>query len=162
MCPAGYELEARSRAKDGSYVQYERHGCSDCPLRPRCFSQKSTRRVIRRLPVDDAKDALREVMTSPRARLAYAKRKAMVEPVFSFMRGLMNFRRFRRYGLSKVQLEFSLFVAAYNLGRVLAAQRAVFWLFASHRLMNQMLGFARIGRLRITSCGGATPTHATV
>ena len=127
-CPAGHELTARSRANDGSYVQYERHGCSDCSLRPRCFSQKSSRRVIRRLPIDQAKDALREVMAQPMARKAYAKRKAMVEPVFSFMAGVMNLRRFRRRGLHKVRLEFSLHAAAYNMGRILAAHRALLWL----------------------------------
>ena len=93
----------------------------ECPLRPRCFSLKSTRRVIRRLPIDAAKDALREVMAHPKARQKYARRKAMVEPVFSFLSGVMNLRRFRRWGPMKVRLEFNLHVAAYNLGRVLAA-----------------------------------------
>lgn len=121
VCPMGNELEPRSRAKDGSYVQYERHGCGGCPLRPRCFSRKSTRRVVRRLPVDEAKEALRQVMEDPRAKLAYTYRKAMVEPVFAFISGIMNLRRFRRRGLKRVQLEFSVYASAYNLGRVLAA-----------------------------------------
>ena len=69
-------------------------------------------------------------MANPRARHAYAYRKAMVEPVFSFMRGVMNLQRFRRRGLKKVRVEFNLHAAAYNLGRILAAQRAHSWLRA--------------------------------
>lgn len=121
ICPAGHILTARSQSKDGSYTQYERHGCTDCEHRSQCFSKKSTRRVIRRLAIDEAKENLRRKMETPEAKEAYAKRKAMVEPVFSFMSGPMNFQRFRRHGLQKVQLEFSLQAAAYNLGRILAA-----------------------------------------
>jgi transposase len=121
ICPAGHILTARSRAKDGSYVQYERHGCTDCELRPRCFSPKSTRRVVRRLAIDESKEELRELMKSEEAQKAYAQRKAMVEPVFSFMSVVMGLRRFRRRGLQKARLEFSLHASAYNLGRILAA-----------------------------------------
>jgi transposase len=125
ICPAGQELTPRTRSKDGSYMQYERRGCQRCPLRNRCFSQKSERRVIRRLAIDDAKDALRQVMLQPQAQKEYSRRKAMVEPVFSFLVGAMNFRRFRRRGIEKVSLEFSLQAAAYNFGRILRALCAV-------------------------------------
>ena len=37
------------------------------------------------------------------------------------MAQVMNLRRFRRKGLAKVRLEFSIHAAAYNLGRALAA-----------------------------------------
>lgn len=120
ICPNKRVLERRSEAKDGSYVQYERSACEGCPLLKQCYSAKSTRRVIRRQAIDEAKEALREVMAHPGAQKAYAQRKAMVEPVFSFTREVMNLRRFRRRGLSKVRTEFSLYTAAYNLGRVLA------------------------------------------
>jgi len=147
-CPGGHELTPRSRAKNGEYVQYETSGCAGCPLRDRCFSAKSTRRVIRRLAVDEAKDALRCVMEQPQARVAYTQRKAMVEPVFSFLSGVMNLRRFRRKGLSKVRLEFSLYVAAYNLGRVLAAQSVFSRL---HSLFGLICGMVRVGREFIRS-----------
>ena len=141
-------MTPRSRAKNGEYVQYETSGCAGCPLRDRCFSAKSTRRVIRRLAVDEAKDALRCVMEQPQARVAYTQRKAMVEPVFSFLSGVMNLRRFRRKGLSKVRLEFSLYVAAYNLGRVLAAQSVFSRL---HSLFGLICGMVRVGREFIRS-----------
>lgn len=154
-CPGGHELTPHSRAKDGSYVQYERSGCSQCPLRPRCFSDKSTRRVVRRLPVDEAKDALRTVMAQPEAQAIYARRKAMVEPVFAFLSGVMNLRRFRRRGLKKVSLEFSLYAAAHNLGRVLAAMAAVLLLrafFRFHGCVFRLRGafLARLSKLRRT------------
>ncbi len=122
VCPAGKDLTRRNPSKDGSHVQYERSGCAECSLASRCFTPKSRRRIVRRLAIDEAKDALRQVMENPQAKRAYAKRKAMVEPVFSYMRGPMGLQRFRRSGLQKVRLEFSLHASAYNLGRVLAAR----------------------------------------
>ena len=44
----------------------------------------------------------------------------MVEPVFVYLFGIMNARRFARRGLEKVRLEFSMYLATYNLGRVLS------------------------------------------
>ncbi len=64
------------------------------------------------------------MMETPEAREAYSQRKAMVEPVFSYMSGVLNFARFHRHGLSKARLEFSLHAAAYNLGRILSALTA--------------------------------------
>ncbi len=59
-------------------------------------------------------------MKQPAARKAYAKRKAWVEPVFSYIGQVMRLGRFRRKGLAKVRLEFSMNATAYNLGRLLA------------------------------------------
>ena len=51
---------------------------------------------------------MREVMKDPRAKVIYRKRKGAVEPVFSEIRGVQGLRRFRRKGLNKVKMEFSL------------------------------------------------------
>lgn len=126
ICPQGRELTKRNRSKDGTYVQYERPGCGDCEFAHRCYSRKSGRRVVRRLAIDEYKDAMREVMQHPLAKQLYARRKVMVEPVFAYLRGPMKINRFHRKGLKNVRLEFSLVANAYNFGRILAALAASF------------------------------------
>jgi hypothetical protein len=59
-------------------------------------------------------------MSHPQARLAYSQRKAMVEPVFADLKECQKFRRFRRRGLVKVRVEFSLRATAHNLRRLVA------------------------------------------
>ena len=79
--------------------------------------------------MDDAKDALRQVMQHPKAKKVFSKRKAMVEPVFAYLRDIQGLNRFRRKGLEKVKLEFGLRLLAYNLSRAVKAIISAFlWL----------------------------------
>ena len=66
-------------------------------------------------------EALRLVMQQPNARAVLAKRKWMVEPVFSEMKGVQRLTRFRRFGLAGVRTEFAIHACAYNLRRLVAA-----------------------------------------
>ena len=78
--------------------------------------------------MDDAKDALRQVMQHPKAKKSFSKRKAMVEPVFAYLRDIQGLNRFCRKGLEKVKLEFGLHLLAYNLSRAVKASiYAILW-----------------------------------
>ena len=120
LCPAGAKLTYVDRCKaSGGRPPYRRYGtdaCATCPLRARCTEAKAGRR-LKRYEGDELKDAQREVMTQPGARLAYRQRISMVEPPFSVMRGRQRAGRFLRRGLAGARLEFSLHVMAYNLRR---------------------------------------------
>lgn len=61
---------------------------------------------------------MRKKMRTRQGRRIYQKRKAIVEPVFGVMKEQRNMRSFRRRGLENVNVEFSLAVLAYNLGRI--------------------------------------------
>jgi transposase len=121
-CPAGQVLKRQARYRKQHRLRYTSRACSTCPLRDQCTKQK--RRVIERTRATELRAGLAEVMAQPQARLRYARRKAMVEPVFSHLRGQQGLNRFRRRGLAKVSLEFRLHIIAYNLGRAVAAALA--------------------------------------
>jgi hypothetical protein len=61
---------------------------------------------------------LRERLRSPAVRICYARRKALVEPVFGVLKQQRGMRQFRRRGLSGVGTEWALATTAYNLTRL--------------------------------------------
>ena len=61
---------------------------------------------------------LRERMRGPTTRPCYARRKALVEPVFGVLKQQRGMRQFRRRGLRAVGTEWALATTAYNLTRL--------------------------------------------
>jgi transposase len=61
---------------------------------------------------------LRERMRDPAVRACYARRKALVEPVFGILKQQRNLRQFRCRGLQSVSTEWSLATTAFNLTRL--------------------------------------------
>jgi len=66
---------------------------------------------------------MRQKMRTPEGRRMYQKRKSTVEPVFGVLKEQRNMRSFRRRGLKNVNVEFSLAVLAYNIGRIFRLTR---------------------------------------
>lgn len=66
---------------------------------------------------------LRERMREPAMRACYARRKALVEPVFGVLKQQRNLRQFRRRGLAAVSTEWTLATTAYNLTRLFQIRR---------------------------------------
>lgn len=129
-----------------AYALYGTAACGNCASRADCT--KTAARQIRRHPEESLRDALRQVMEHPQARAIFAKRKAMVEPVFSHLRGQQGLNRFRRKGLKQVKSEFALHIMAYNLSRAVALLRAL--------LPALSAVFDRIAAL-VTELGAALP-----
>jgi transposase len=129
-----------------AYALYGTAACGNCAWRAECT--KTAARQIRRHPEESLRDALRQVMEHPQARVIFAKRKAMVEPVFSHLRGQQGLNRFRRKGLKQVKSEFALHIMAYNLSRAVALLRALLPALAAV--------FDRIAAL-VTELGSALP-----
>jgi transposase len=124
-CPAGQTLTRTSGAAAVKEVHYGSDKCASCPLREKCTSRGEGRQIKRYPQQDQAREALAQVMQHPRAQLLYRQRKAMVEPVFADIKERQKFRRFRRRGLAKVRIEFSLHALAHNMRRLVAAVLAV-------------------------------------
>jgi transposase len=61
---------------------------------------------------------LRDRMREPALRTGYARRKALVEPVFGVLKQQRGMRQFRRRGLEAVSTEWALATTAYNLTRL--------------------------------------------
>jgi transposase len=66
---------------------------------------------------------MRARLRSPAGQAIYARRKAIVEPVFGTLKQQRSMRQFRTRGLQSVGCEFTLSTLAYNLGRIHTMQR---------------------------------------
>ena len=68
--------------------------------------------------------AMRKKLRSPAGRRVYAKRKALVEPVFGVLKQQRGMRQFRTRGQAQVAAEFTIAAIAYNLTRLFARKPA--------------------------------------
>lgn len=120
VCPYGRELtrggSCKPKGGKPAYVKYKSRDCSNCPLADLCL-MKASARTIKRFAHEAKKDALRARMEDPDARRRYKKRQASIEPVHGEQKNVQGMRRFRRKGLAKVRLEYSLHCMAHNLRR---------------------------------------------
>jgi len=73
---------------------------------------------------DPAHRRMRRKLRSPGGQAAYARRKAVVEPVFGVLKQQRGIRQFRTRGLNNVQNEFTLATLAYNITRLHARRAA--------------------------------------
>jgi hypothetical protein len=67
---------------------------------------------------------MRAKLRSPAGQAAYARRKAVVEPVFGVLKQQRGIRQFRTRGLNRVTNEFTLATLAYNITRLHALRAA--------------------------------------
>jgi transposase len=67
---------------------------------------------------------MRAKLRSPAGQAAYARRKAVVEPVFGVLKQQRGIRQFRTRGLNQVANEFTLATLAYNITRLHALRAA--------------------------------------
>ncbi len=67
---------------------------------------------------------MRAKLRSPAGQAAYARRKAVVEPVFGVLKQQRGMRQFRTRGLGNVNNEFTLATLAYNITRLHARRAA--------------------------------------
>lgn len=126
-CPAGALLKLvkfhPGTSSNREHSLYATGACASCASRASCTKTKHRR--IKRHAEDEQRDALRQVMQQKQVREIFSKRQAMVEPVFSHLRGQQGLHRFRRRGLKAVKREFALHVLAHNIARAVALLRAL-------------------------------------
>jgi transposase len=139
-CPEGKVLQQVKHSKPTKKTEecwlYQCKECDECPRKKEC-TKNSQGRTIKRLKGDEDKEIMREVMKNPKAKKIFSKRQGAVEPVFGEIRGMQGLRRFRRKGLKKVKMEFSLHAITHNIRRMFAlieltkilASRTLYFLF---------------------------------
>lgn len=71
---------------------------------------------------DSPRARMRQKIASEDGRSIYAKRKAIVEPVFGIIKQARGLRAFLRRGLSNIRMEWALMCTAHNLMKLLAAR----------------------------------------
>lgn len=121
ICPQGKKLPfarcTHGRGKANPGRQYQCHDCDGCPVRNQCTKSKKGRTV--RIMVDSALlFTHRQKMDSDEARDLMRQRAPLVEAVFGIMKEHQGARRFLTRGLYKVQQEWYLLCAAFNLRKL--------------------------------------------
>jgi transposase len=123
ICPADKVLQLvpptgqRGRPSQHQYVAAVAD-CAACPLRTACLKPDDDHRVLQ------AKDrrsagAMRFKLRQPDARRRYARRKAIVEPVFGQIKEARGFTTLSLRGLARAAGEYLLACLAHNLGKLL-------------------------------------------
>ena len=87
------------------------------------LNRRGRRRLAGRLHHREQR-RMRQRLRSPAGRAVYARRKAIIEPVFGVLKEQRGMRRFRLRGLAKVGVEMALAATAYNLTRLWSRKRA--------------------------------------
>lgn len=123
-CPAGTPMlgpysNSRANPDDLKWVGV---GCSSCPLKSQCTDGK-----VRAFQIDLQREKHRQFMQNrmeqPGAVDRYNHRIATVEPVFSHLENAMEFRRCSSRASGTVLSEILLNVLAYNIDRLIRAER---------------------------------------
>lgn len=124
VCPAG-NLLVRQVTPPGATGRPSKHrylaapeDCAACPLRARCLKPDEERRLLvsqRSRPTG----AMRFKLRQPDARRRYARRKAIVEPVFGQLKDARGFTTLSLRGLARAAGEYLLACLAHNLGKLL-------------------------------------------
>src|SRR5215212_965885 len=124
VCPAD-RLLVRQVTPPGATGRPSKHrylatpeDCAACPLRARCLRPGEERRLLvgqRSRPTG----AMRFKLRQPDARRRYARRKAIVEPVFGQLKEARGFTTLSLRGLAHAAGEYLLACLAHNLGKLL-------------------------------------------
>ena len=106
LADAGYRAEATFHTLETrditAYISLGREGKPGTALNP---AHEATQRMAARL-------------ASERGRACYRRRKAIVEPVFGWIKEVLGFRRFSLRGAAKVRGEWNVICLAVNLKRL--------------------------------------------
>lgn len=117
-CPAGETLTYRFKTveKGRPIRYYATAACGQCPMRAKCTTNKSGRRITRHEDEGVLEAMQKRVLLRPDL---VALRKTIVEHVFGTIKRGFDQGFFLMRGLRGVRTEFSLSVFSYNLRRIL-------------------------------------------
>lgn len=126
-CPQGKELTSQSRSHaTGDGHRYRRYrakarDCAGCPLQSQCIARGGARKSLA-IPLGGEPATLtarmRQKIDTPEARALYARRLAIIEPVFANLRSNKRLDRFTYRGLAKVSVQWLLFCLVHNLEKI--------------------------------------------
>lgn len=127
LCPQGNELICHARQQRNRYRRYDiyharQEDCARCPLKTGCLSGSSTSRRYLSVRVDDQKpnliDEMKAKIDTPQGKRIYARRLAIVEPVFANICVQKRLDRFTLRTKPKVDVQWRLFALVHNIGKI--------------------------------------------
>jgi transposase len=131
-------------------VEFDKHACGACPVRPCCTRAKHRGRRLR-LPPQDQYEAVAVAQTwsaSEEGQQRY-KRRAGVEGTLSQGVRAFGLRRTRYWGLAKTHVQHVAIAAAINIDRLVA------WLDERPRAMTRLSRFAALAPANAANPGEA-------
>jgi len=127
LCPQGKVLKCSARGQRNRYRIYDVYrarpqDCASCRLRSRCLSGPHTPRRYLSVRVDGQKpnliDEMKARIDTPQGKQIYARRLAIVEPVFANICVQKRLDRFTLRTKVKVDVQWRLFALAHNIGKI--------------------------------------------
>ena len=127
LCPQGKVLKRGARSQRNRYRVYDIYrarqtDCADCQVRSRCLSKPNTPRRNLSIEVAGQQPSLIEQMKAridtPAGRQIYARRLAIVEPVFANIRVQKRLDHFTLRTKAKVDVQWKLFALVHNIGKI--------------------------------------------
>lgn len=122
QCPQGQTLLPRTVNREG-YREYfsDAKLCKDCPIREKCLSEKSTRRLVTRHVWQGALDAADAFTKTAAGKALYKLRKQTIERSFAEAKELHGLRTARMLGLLNMREQSFLTAAIQNMKRIVKA-----------------------------------------
>ena len=130
ICPQGKTLPLHARQHRTSkghryrcYRAYPADACHDCPVRAQCIAKGGKRKSLffalaGNTPLPTRSAQMRQKIDQPESRQIYAKRVAIVEPVFANLRINKKLDRFNYRGKEKVNIQWLLYCLVHNLEKI--------------------------------------------
>jgi len=127
LCPQGKVLKRGARSQRNRYRVYDIYrarqaDCASCRVRSRCLSKPGTPRRNLSVEVKGQQPNLIEQMKAkidtPHGKQIYARRLAIVEPVFANIRVQKRLDRFTLRSKAKVDVQWKLFALVHNIGKI--------------------------------------------
>ena len=127
LCPNGKELKCHARNQVNRHRMYDVYharteDCAICPLRSRCLSKSDSSRRYLSIQVDTGLpnliDLMKAKIDSVQGKKIYARRLAIVEPVFANICVHKHMDRFTLRSKRKVDVQWTLFALVHNIGKI--------------------------------------------
>jgi transposase len=127
LCPQGKELTCHARNQPNRYRTYDvfqarKEDCAACPLRARCLSKPNSSRRYLSVRVEQNEpnllDEMKTKIDTPQGKKIYARRLAIVEPVFANVCVQKRMNRFTLRSKAKVDVQWRLFALVHNIGKI--------------------------------------------
>jgi transposase len=128
LCPNGKVLKVKDKNYASDGIIYRRYmsvkeDCLGCELKVKCVRRKNAKRKVICVPVGivpgNLTKAMQDKIDSEEGKRIYARRMAIVEPVFANIRTHKEMNRFTLRGKVKVNIQWLLYCMVHNMGKIL-------------------------------------------
>lgn len=125
VCPMGQHMSCIGTKRDkteSGYVtesaRYMARRCDGCPLKGCCSKSRGNRIIDVNWRLNEYRRKARERLTSEEGKRHRGRRCIEPEAVFGQMKYDMGYKRFRHFGLDKVNMDFAFWAIAFNLKKM--------------------------------------------